>query len=135
MNSTTFLYGSVLAALGCCLALGVGAANTGNLPRARQACAVAWACLGALALCTVAVFKARYPSLETAPRLAQWQIGATVAAGALLARVSVLRLNELQATRDAGEAALAARLERNVRLQLVTAGALLVGAVVMFHLL
>lgn len=126
MNSTTFLYGSALAALGCCVALVISAANTGHVPKARQACGVAWACFGALVLCTVIAFKARYPSLETAPRLAQWQVGATVAAGALLARVSVLRLNELQEARDAGETGLAAHVQRRVRLQLVAAGALLI---------
>lgn len=115
------------AAFGCCVALAFAAANTLDVRRLGRACAIAWVLFGWVALCLVVSFKTRYPSLETAPRPAQWQLGATVAACALMLRVSLLRVAELEAASTGAEPAAVARLARNVRLQLVAA-AMLVGA-------
>jgi hypothetical protein len=129
MNSITFLFitalGPALAALGCGGALLFAATNMGSPQRIQRACALAWVCFGLAALCLVMTLRVRYASLEAAPRPAQWQLGATVAAGALLLRVSLLRLAELQAARDTGEQASVARLARRIRLQWMAAAVLL----------
>ncbi|MBA1243827.1 hypothetical protein [Pseudomonas japonica] len=125
MNSTTFHFNAPLAlaaaAAACCLALVYGAIHVRQPLRLRLGYGVAWICLAVLAGCLVAWFKSHFPSLETAPRPVQWQLGATLAAGALLARVSLLRAGELAAADGHG----AVRLARIVRWQLVAAAVLL----------
>ena len=125
MNSTTFHFNAPLAlaaaAAACCLALAYSAIHVRQPQRLRLGCGLAWACLAVLAGCLVAWFKSRFPSLETAPRPVQWQLGATLAAGALLARVSLLRAGELAAADGHG----AVRLARIVRWQLVAAAVIL----------
>ena len=85
---------------------------------------MAWALFGLVMLCLVMTFKVRYPGLETAPRLAQWQIGASLAAGALMLRVSLLRAPQLQAAQAEDERHTAGRLVRGIRLHLAAAAAL-----------
>lgn len=125
MNSTTFHFNAPLAlaaaAAACCLALVYGAIHVRQPQRLRRACGFAWVCLAVLAGCLVAWFRSRFPSLETAPRPVQWQLGATLAAGALLARVSLLRAGELATADGHG----ADRLARIVRWQLIAAAVLL----------
>lgn len=125
MNSTTFHFNAPLAliaaASACCLALAYSAIHVRQPQRVRLGCGVTWACLAVLAGCVVAWFKSRFPSLETAPRPVQWQLGATLAAGALLARVSLLRAPELAIAEGQG----AVRLARIMRWQLIAAAVLL----------
>ncbi|WP_263262885.1 hypothetical protein [Pseudomonas sp. RIT-PI-S] len=132
MNPISFLFQSDLplatATLACCLALLYGGLNAAQAGRVRRSCVMAWVGFVALAGCLVMTFKARYPGLETAPRLAQWQLGATLAAAALLLRVSLLRLAELENAGAAGEDRVAATLARGIRLHLVAAALLLAGA-------
>jgi hypothetical protein len=128
MNSITFYFSQgiplALTAMLTAAALLYAALNVSRRARLAGACSLAWAGFACLAVCMVAWFKGQAFGLDTAPRRVQWQLGALLAAGALLARVSLLRAHELLVA----QGYTAVRLGRIVRWQLIVA-ALLLGAV------
>ncbi|WP_426149369.1 hypothetical protein [Pseudomonas sp. DC3000-4b1] len=125
MNSTTFLFNSQIAlamasALGCA-ALLYAACRSGHEAALRRACILAGLALALTVGCLVIWFRARFPGLETAPRPVQWQLGATLGAGALWARVTLARLPEIANAQVATRAG----HTRIMRWQLSVAAALL----------
>ncbi len=128
MNSITFYVSQavpfVLAAMVTATVLLYAAVSVSRHARLLQACGLAWAGFAAMVVCMVVWFKGQAYGLDAAPRPVQWQLGLVLASGALLARVTLLRANELAQTKGLG----LARLQRFVRWQLGVAAVLLGGA-------
>lgn len=128
MNSITFYFSQpvpfVLAAMVTATLLLYAALNVSRHARLLQACRLGWAGFAAMVVCMVAWFKGQAYGLDAAPKPVQWQLGLALASGALLARVTLLRANELAQTQGLE----LARLERFVRWQLGVAAVLLGGA-------
>jgi hypothetical protein len=125
MNSTTFLFNSqialALASASGCAAMLYAVCRSGQEAAFRRGCTLAGLALAVIAACLVVWFRARFPALETAPRPVQWQLGATLGAGTLWARVTLARLPEMINAQGSTRA----RHTRIMRWQLSVAAALL----------